>query len=270
MKFGIKGGYCSPKSNPLELALLRRYHARIQELKRTKTPKGDFKPAKGPYAELYNQEVAIMKRRINPGDTLLDAGAGYGRLVEGALEAGAAHVMALEPDQNALNVLSEKFGTDERVEITKGFVQDLSFLKDKTMDIVAFVGNNLGMMWGIDGEWDQIICEQKEAIQEMIRVARREVAFIVYGKATIESSLKAYEPLHRNIIWIHDGLMLVEEKDDKPYRIGTEGAELERFVFQKFDRQYLEQLLKDVNVSNYSIVEIPKEKDYGYLVTIQI
>ncbi len=195
---------------------------------------------------------------------MLDAGAGYGRLVEAALKKGVKQVVALEPDKRAIVKLKQRFGRNKRVTIVRGIAQALPF-PDASIDIVTFVGNNLGVMWKIVGDWEELRCMQKEAIQEMLRVAKREVSFIVYGKETIVSSLKTYESVQDNIVGIRDGLMLVE---GKPYRIVDGGAEVERFVYQKFDRRYLENLLADAGVRRYEITGIPKGTEYGYLVTL--
>lgn len=258
------GGKGTASATANERKMLGAYHARLEELKLAHIPPSkDFNPVKGLYAELYRREVGIMKRRIRPGDVVLDAGAGYGRLVEAALQKGAGHVIAMEPDKFALAELERKFGKNKQVTIVPGVAQDLGDIRP---DIVTFVGNNLGMMWKVIGDWKELVCMQKEAIREMLRVAKREVSFTVYGKETIESSLKAYEPLQRKIVGIEDGLMLIEAKEDTPYRIT--GAEAGRFVFQKFDRHYLENLLADAGVSRYEITGIPKGTEYGYLVTL--
>ena len=243
-----------------EKQLLTRYRQSIKGKKGS----GVFDPKEeGPYGKLYHREVEIISRRINPGDSVLDVGAGYGRLVKAALVNGAESVVALEPDQIAVKELEKRFG--KRIQVVKGFAQKMDFA-DRSFDIVAFVGNSLGMMWSFeDGE---LVCQQKEALLEMVRVAEREVSFIVYGKETLESSLKAYEPLARNIVDIRDGLMFVEEGERKPYNIT--GEQVERFVFQKFGRGYLENLLKDAGIADYSIKGVPEGTEYGYLVVIKV
>lgn len=260
-----------PKQSANEKRLLARYRERLEERRLSEAvPK--FDPKKGPYAELYYKEVEIIAKLIKPGDVVLDVGAGRGRLVQAALDQGALKVFALEPDSRAVNTLSEKF-RGKSVCSVLGKAQSMLFLADGQVDLSLFVGNSLGMMWDVPREWEGMFCRQKEALLEMLRVARREVAFIVYGKQTMESALEAYLDCQDNVIDIQDGLMLVEEMMDsrKPYKIATgSGRSHERFVYQKFDREYLENLLKDVGLSEaqFSIKGIPEGTEYGYLVTI--
>src|SRR5208283_1150198 len=131
-------------------------------------------------------------------------------------------VIALEPDLRAIQRLSEKYKTP-KVEVVRGVAEDMSMIPDGSIDLVAFIGNSMGMMWKVVGDWEEMVCTQKEAILEMVRVARREVSFIVYGKETIESSLTAYLSVQDNVVGIKDGLMLVEMKQNKPFIIMEEG-----------------------------------------------
>ena len=62
--------------------------------------------------------------------------------------------------------------------------------------------------------------------------------------------------------------MFVEEGEQKPYSIT--GERVERFVFQKFDRRYIGNLLKDAGISSYSIEGVPEGAEYGYLVVINV
>lgn len=260
-----------PTQSEKEKRLLARYRLMLEE-QRDSGAAPKFDPQKGPYAELYHMEVETIAKLIRPGDVVVDVGAGRGRLVQAALVKGASKVFALEPDARAFNALSQRFsGKDVCTVFEKA--QSMITFEDRQVDLAVFVGNNLGMMWDVSHGWEVMTCRQKEAIQEMIRVARREVAFIVYGKQTIESALETYLECQDNIIDIQDGLMLVEEKADlrKPYKIATgSGLSHERFVFQKFERDYLENLLADVGLERrqYSIEGIPGGKEYGYLVRI--
>lgn len=258
-----------PRQTFNESRMVREYQNRLEEKRRRGDPKGGFNPVEGPYAELYHKEVLAVQSSLKKDDVVLDVGAGEGRFVEIALQRGAKKVIALDPDQIAIEALRRQFKAN--VEVVQGFAQNMYFLADKSVDIAVFTGNSLGVMWDIIGNWKELICRQKEALLEMIRVARRAVVFTVYGKVTTESSLKAYEPLYRNVIDTIDGLMLIEEHDNKPHLIkGSDGNEVSRFIFQKFDRLYLENLLADCGVQrqHYSIENIPDGKEYGYLVTI--
>ncbi len=264
------GGKPNPKEHSKEQRLLRAYHKKLEELRLAGIGPGEFKPVEGPYADVYNREVEIIKGRVRQGDIVLDVGAGHGRIVEAALERGAGQVTALEPDTRAIRLLSEKFKTP-KVKIRYGVAEKMDRIHDRSIDLVTFVGNSLGMMWKAVGDWEELVCKQREAILEMMRVARREVSFIVYGKESLESSLKAYEPVRDNVVAIRNGLMLVEGKDDKPFVIMDGGKAIERFVYQKFDRGYLENLLADAGLSgaDYRITGVPDGKEYGYLVVIR-
>lgn len=260
------GGRPTPKERAKEQMLLRKYQEKLQENRLAGIAPGEFRPTEGPYAQIYNREVGIAKKKVRPNDIVLDIGAGRGRFVEAALDCGAGKVIALEPDPRALAALSKRFKTS-KVEIVRGVAEDMGCIEERSIDLVTFTGNSLGMMWEVVGNWETMICRQKEALLEMLRVSRREVSFIVYGKETLESSLKAYEPLYDNVVNIQDGLMMVEIKRSN----GSGSNEIDRLVYQKFDREYLENLLADVLIvkRNYSIVGVPDGKEYGYLVTIR-
>jgi SAM-dependent methyltransferase len=262
-----------PTMRAEEQRLLQRYHERLAGLRKAGVPPGEFSPTKGPYAELYNQEVAIARRFVKPGDTVLDVGAGYGRLVGAVLDEGADKVFALEPDAKAVHELSERYA-DRSVCTVFGVAERMIMFEDDQLDLTLSIGNSLGMMWRVEGRWDELQCLQKKALSEMLRVTKREVAFIVYGKEVLESSLAAYESLQRNIAGIRDGLMLVEELkvEEKPYIMyDSQGGMVDRFVFQKFTREYLENLLADVGLqaSQYSITGVPEGREYGFLVSIK-
>jgi hypothetical protein len=262
-----------PVQTPKEKRLLEGYHERLRQERIAGKRPGAFNPRKGPYSELYRCEVGIIAGLVRQGDIMLDIGAGFGRLVEAALDAGASKVFALEPDRRAFSALSRRFEGDDVCTVF-GVAQRLLNFEDKEVDMTAFVGNSLGMMWKVDGA-GELRCLQKDALLEMLRVTRREIAFVVYGKQVLESSLDAYGAVHRNITDIVDGLMLIEEpvEERKPYLIheGT-GRTCERFVFQKFDRSYLEGLLADADLdgSRYTITGFPLGTEHGFLVRISV
>lgn len=266
------GAKLQPYQTRYEREMIRKYQERLREKRIRGDPKGSFNPVEGPYAKIYDVEVSSVKGYLKENDIIIDIGAGEGRLVEAALQIGVKKIIAMDPDQLAIETLKQRFGKD--IEIIRGFAQNMHFLADKSVDVSVSLGNTFGVLWDVEENWGRLVCRQKEALLEMIRITRREIIFTVYGKETTESSLKAYEPLYRNVIAIVDGLMLIEEKgDDAPYLIQGEGEKkISRFVFQKFDRIYLENLLRDCGLCphEYSIKSIPEGTEYGFLIRINL
>jgi len=74
-----------------------------------------------------------------PGSNVLEVGAGIGTFTRKMLDAGAAHVLAIEPEAQCATALAEAFDGDQRVTVSTDALPDAPVLEDRagTFDLVV-------------------------------------------------------------------------------------------------------------------------------------
>ena len=90
---------------------------------------------------------AAISRGVNPGDTVLDVGAGTGILSLFALEAGASRVYSAEIDPllcDSLRTTASANGVADRLTILEGDARDIAI--SKPVDIVVAEMMDTGLM----------------------------------------------------------------------------------------------------------------------------
>jgi ubiquinone/menaquinone biosynthesis C-methylase UbiE len=74
------------------------------------------------------------------GKTILDSGCGPGRYVDELKNLNPSRIVALDQGQRLIEVLKDRFGNDDRIEVVKGTCEDLSGFTDNSFDVVISNG----------------------------------------------------------------------------------------------------------------------------------
>ena len=148
----------------------------------------DAEPVLKPWYETFLAENAFLKRvfsELKP-KTVLEIGAGSGRIVEVVLNNSNASVVAFEKDAEMYELVRKRFEGNKRVEIIH---TGKNFPTGKKFDLVLCMGGTFGNQE-----------KETEILEYALSVSSR-VIFTAYKKGSEENRRKIYESRgHKNLI----------------------------------------------------------------------
>ena len=130
--------------------------------------------------EMFDAENAFIKNllsELNP-KTVLEIGAGAGRIIELVIKNSDAKLTSFEKDPEMYGLVTERFGNNERLEI---ILTEGEFPTDKKFDLAVCMMNTLGNQEN-----------ENELLEYALSVSAR-VIFTVYKKGSEEIRRGIYE-----------------------------------------------------------------------------
>jgi hypothetical protein len=108
----------------IRLEVMRACGSLIEHYLRQMSGPPEFEGQLAPFVPTPENVVEVMARFVKPGDTVTDLGAGDGRLLDAAREAGAATVFGYEREVNRYDKLENKYRHDEMVKVFNTDIRD--------------------------------------------------------------------------------------------------------------------------------------------------
>lgn len=109
---------------------------------------------------------------LEPGDTVIEIGAGHGELTE-KLKAEGLKIIAIERDKDFVELLRNKFGEDKNVEIVEGDALEKLKTKREKLKTYKIVGN---IPYYITGHLLRVISELENKPEICVLTIQKEVA----------------------------------------------------------------------------------------------
>jgi ubiquinone/menaquinone biosynthesis C-methylase UbiE len=145
----------------------------------------------------YITTMAYIKKYLQPGDRMLEIGAGTGRYSV-TLAAEGYDVTAVELVEHNLDILKSKVTEDMHIQAMEGNALDLSMLADESFDVTLL----LGPMYHLYNEADK-----KRAISEALRVTKKSGVVMVAYCVTDGPVINLVFRLHRYQMLVEQGIL---------------------------------------------------------------